>query len=333
MKTNLFDYDLPKHFIAQNPASVRDHSKLMIYDTTSDCIFHRKFFEIGEFLELGDVLVLNRSRVIPSRVRFDQKELFLLKNLEAGKWQIMVRPGKFFKVGREFSISDVNVKVLQILSDGTRIISASGNLLKLGEAPLPPYINNTVARFSQYQTVYAREKGSLAAPTAGLHFTTKLLTKLSKLGVQTAELILHVGRGTFLPVTSERLEDHKMHEEFYDIPKKTAEILNKAKREHRRIIAVGTTSVRVLEATFKNGFKSGNGLINIFIYPGKHQWQAVDGLISNFHLPKSTLIMLVASFLEYKGVKNPISKIKKLYHVAMNEGYRFYSFGDAMFII
>lgn len=332
MKTALFDYELLKSFIAQNPASPRDNCRLMIYDTAKDQIFHRKFFEITEFLKTGDVLVLNRSKVIPARVKFDGKEIFLLKNLKNGKWQAMVRPGKFFKVGKEFFVEDVNVKILDILPDGTRIISTSKDLLKFGEAPLPPYINNTKADFAQYQTIYAREKGSLAAPTAGLHFTKRLFGKLARMGVEKTELILHVGRGTFLPVTAERIKDHKMHEEFYDIQKHTAGILNTARREHRRIIAVGTTSVRVLESTYKNGFKSGCGFTDIFIYPGKHNWRTIDGLITNFHLPKSTLIMLVASFLEHKGIKDPVKKIKELYKVAMDEGYRFYSFGDAMFI-
>lgn len=333
LKTALFDYELPKRFIAQNPASPRDYCRLMIYDTAKNQIFHRKFFEITEFLEAGDVLVLNRSKVIPARVKFDGKEIFLLKNLRNRKWQAMVRPGKFFKIGKEFFVEDVKAKILDILPDGTRIISTPKDLLKFGEAPLPPYIKNTKADFAQYQTVYAREKGSLAAPTAGLHFTKQLLAKLARIGIKNAELILHVGRGTFLPVTAEQIKDHKMHEEFYDIQKHAAGILNAARREHRRIIAVGTTTVRVLESTYKNGFKPGRGFTDIFIYPGKHKWKTIDGLITNFHLPKSTLIMLVASFLEHKGIKNPVKKIKELYKVAMDEGYRFYSFGDAMFII
>lgn len=333
LKTALFDYELPKRFIAQNPASPRDHCRLMVYDTAKDRIFHRKFFEITEFLKAGDVLVLNRSKVIPARVKFEGKEIFLLKNLRNRKWQAMVRPGKFFKIGKEFFVEDVKVKVLDILPDGTRIIFTSKDLLEFGEAPLPPYISNTKADFAQYQTIYACEKGSLAAPTAGLHFTERLFKKFAKMGVKKAELILHIGRGTFLPVTAEQITDHKMHEEFYDLKKNTAEILNEARREHRRIIAVGTTSVRVLESTYKNNFKSVRGFTDIFIYPGHHKWKTIDGLITNFHLPKSTLIILVASFLEYKGIKNPIKKIKELYKVAMDEGYRFYSFGDAMFII
>lgn len=340
MKTSDFDYDLPKKFIAQNPMIPRDRSKLLVYDSCHDKVFHKHFFEIGEFLRAGDVIVVNRSKVIPSRINFDGKEIFLLKKISECRYQVLVRPGKYFKKGCEFVLNDnVSVRVISVENDGTRIVefkpfeNLDEKLQKLGRAPFPPYITETDADFSQYQTVYAKELGSVAAPTAGLHFTHELLEKLRKSGIFVEELILHVGLGTFLPVTEENISDHIMHKEEFVFSVENARRLNSAKKEKRRIVGVGTTSVRVLENCFENEFVAKTGETDIFIYPGKHKWKAVDALVTNFHLPKSTLIMLVASFLEHKGAADPIEKILKLYEIAKSKNYRFYSFGDAMMII
>lgn len=343
MKTSDFDYNLPKEFIAQNPISPRDHSKLMVYDSSRNEVYHKRFFNVVEYLRAGDVLVVNRSRVIPARIRFNGKEVFLLKKLDDVHYCALVRPGKYFRVGREFNIKNVFGKVTAIESDGTRIIefkyseNLDKNLEELGEAPFPPYITKTFADFNQYQTVYAREKGSVASPTAGLHFTEELLEKVKKSGVKVEELILHIGLGTFKPVEAENITDHVMHEEEFVFSKENADILNSAKKDGRRIIAVGTTSVRVLETCCevindKQVFVPKTGKTDIFIYPG-YKWKTVNVLITNFHLPKSTLLMLVASFLENKGVKNPVAKLLELYELAKQENYRFYSFGDAMLII
>lgn len=338
MKTTDFDFELPDTFIAQNPAVPRDHSKLMIFDTSSGKIFHKHFYDLGEFLIDGDVLVLNRSKVIPARILFEhqgkEREIFVLKKLEGNLWHVLVRPGKIFKLGMKFQIEkECDLTVVEIKDDGSRVVETDFDLITLGQVPLPPYIKSSEADSSQYQTIYAKEKGSVAAPTAGLHFTPELLDGLHKKGVDVEELVLHVGRGTFLPVGSEFLADHIMHSEEFMMPADTAKKLNEALNEHRRIIAVGTTSVRVLESSFKGSFKAGYGDTNIFIYPGNYQWKVVDALITNFHLPKSTLIMLVASFLENKGVKRPVDKILELYEIAKANNYRFYSFGDAMMIL
>lgn len=343
MRTSDFDYQLPKGFIAQNPAEPRDHSKLMVYDTASDEVLHKQFFDLVEFLRAGDVLVLNRSKVIPARILFvlngSEKEIFLLKKLSETDYEVLVRPGKFFKVGKKFRINEnLEAEILEILSDGNRIVRFFADnldvaLKKAGSTPLPPYIDQSRATFDQYQTVYAKEEGSKAAPTAGLHFTEDLLKKLKEKGVEVEEVLLHVGLGTFLPVSTDNIEEHVMHSEEFVLSKDVADRLNKAKLEGRRIIAVGTTSVRVLESCYlEEGFVAGSGDTNIFIYPGKHSWKAVDALITNFHLPKSTLIMLVASFLENKGIKDGTDKILGLYKRALENNYRFYSFGDAMFL-
>lgn len=342
MRTSDFDYSLPEEFIAQNPLVPRDASNLMAVDVVNDVVSHNKFSDITGFLQPGDVLVLNRSKVIPARIIFGDggatRELFVLTKVEEGLYNVLVRPGRSFKKGRMFELSeDFSGEVMEVLSDGSRLVKFYGDnidlsLENLGEMPLPPYIKNSSASFEQYQTVYANEKGSVAAPTAGLHFTEKLLMDLRSAGVQIEEVVLHVGRGTFLPVSSDDLSEHVMHAEFYSLSEDTAERLNLAVSEGRRIIAVGTTSVRVLETVYDNGFKSATGETDIFIYPGKYSWKVVSGLITNFHLPKSTLIMLVSSFLEHKGVLEPIDKILDLYEVAKKMNYRFYSFGDAMFL-
>ena len=347
-KTEDFNYSLPKKFIAQNPVSPRDISKLLVFDTSKNLISHKKFFEISDFLRSGDVLVINVSKVIPARIVFyengSEREIFLLKDCGYSSYQAMVRPGKIFKVGRCFEISKgVECCVKEILEDGTRIIEfisrnkrrkISRMIEEIGKIPFPPYVSETSASPEQYKTVYAKSKGSVAAPTAGLHFTTGLIRKLEDRGIVIKEVLLHVSRGTFLPVKSEYVHEHKMHSESFTLNEETADYLNNAKKEGRRIIAVGTTTVRVLESCYasKNGFVPQSGETDIFIYPGKYRWKTVDALITNYHLPKSTLLMLVASFLEGKGIKNPVKKLMDLYELAKKEKYRFYSFGDAMFL-
>lgn len=357
MRTSLFDYDLPKRFIAQNPVTPRDSSKLLVYDSRRDKVFHKHFFDIVDFFKAGDVLVLNRSKVVPARIFVDgktkKKEIFLLEKIRVTVtskiseeyYLAMVRPGRYFKVGRKFSLGkNLSGEVKSIQSDGTRILKfgALGDvdrqLKHVGETPFPPYITATQAKSTQYQTVYAKEDGSIAAPTAGLHFTRRLLEKIRAKMVKVLEIVLHVGRGTFLSVSASNIKDHKMHSEFFSVNERVARSLTQAKKRNQRIIAVGTTTVRVLESTCAepscvNGkFRAKTGETDIFIYPGGHKWRAVDALVTNFHLPKSTLIMLVAGFLENKGVKNPVKKILELYELAKQSNYRFYSFGDAMFI-
>ncbi len=345
MKTSDFDYNLPQDFIAQNPVSPRHNSKLLVFDSKTDKVFHKKFFNIAEFLMPGDVLVVNRSKVIKARILFKLGdklcEIFLLRCVREREYKVLVRPGKAFKEGTSFNIDKtLKATVKKILEDGTRIVvfDYEGDLEKkleqVGNMPLPPYIKNSDAEDNRYQTVYAKEKGSVAAPTAGLHFTEDLIAALKAKGVIFAELVLHVGLGTFLPVKSENIEDHNMHSEFFEFPGETADTLNSAKSQGRRIIAIGTTSVRVLESSYEvgKGFVPTNGETDIFIYPGSYSWKAVDGLITNFHLPKSTLLMLVASFLENKGWSPPLKKLLSLYEQAKTNKYRFYSFGDAMFI-
>ncbi len=356
-RTSDFDYVLDKKFIAQNPVNPRDTSKMLVYDTANDKIYHKHFYNLPDYLHAGDTLVVNRSKVIPARILFGgnfgkpQKEIFLLKEESENIFNVLVKPGRLFLDGKTFIVAkDLHGEVLEILEDGTRNVkfwnpmSADGFstevsdntvhelLEKYGRAPLPPYIKESTADFERYQTVYAKEKGSVAAPTAGLHFTPELISKIRKIGVDMQEVLLHVGRGTFLPVSADRLVDHKMHSEFYVFSKENADALNEAKTSGCRIIAVGTTSVRVLESVYDNGFEPKSGETDIFIYPGKHDWNVVDALVTNFHLPKSTLIMLVASFLEHKGVKDPVAKILSLYEIAKENNYRFFSFGDAMYI-
>jgi len=344
MYTSDFDYFLPEKFIAQNPSTPRDSSKLMVFDTKKNRVLHMEFRDISKFLTEKDSIVLNESKVIPARILFTYEnkecEIFILKKINKNCFETLVRPGKFFKVGAKVIINEkLSVTVKSITDFGSRILefhckNVVSEIKKLGHMPLPPYIKNTSAKDNRYQTIYASKEGSVAAPTAGLHFTKRLLNNLKQKGVDVEKVILHVGLGTFMPVKSELIEDHKMHSEFFVINKKTANNLNKIRSENGRIIAVGTTSVRVLESTYnkRKGFVPKSGDTDIFIYPGHYKWNAVDALITNFHLPKSTLLMLVASFLEHKGVKNPIKKLLDLYETAKKNNYRFYSFGDAMFI-
>lgn len=344
MRLTDFDYDLPKSFIAQDPATPRDSSKLLVYDTANDRVIHCVFRDIYDYLSDNDVLVVNRSKVIPARIKFTIKnkevEIFRLDNGKNFTYKCLVRPGRIFK--KDF-VFDVNKKlhgtVVCVNEDGTRDIkfhTEDGDVAdlveKAGEPPFPPYITSTKARFERYQTVYSLEKGSVASPTAGLHFTDKLLQRIKDKGVSMRTVLLHVGLGTFLPVKTEKIEDHVMHSEFYELDEPTASFLNGSKREGKRLIAVGTTSVRVLENSCKTGkFLPACEETDIFIYPG-YKWRNVDALITNFHLPKSTLLMLVASFLEHKGINDGTKKILELYEIAKKNDYRFYSFGDAMFI-
>ena len=345
--TSDFDYNLPKSFIANTPAKPRDTSRLLVYDTKNDQIHHKYFYEIVNLLNNRDLIVRNKSKVISARIIFKinehEKEIFLLKQLDRSKFKVLVKPGKTFKKGYQAAIvKGLDFLVEDVLDDGSRIIkfinktedSLNNVLEDIGQIPLPPYINNKSLDFTHYQTVYAKEKGSVAAPTAGLHFTESLIKKLKDKGIKIEDIILHIGRGTFLPVSTNLIEEHEMHSEKLILDKKTAKDLNKFKKEEKKFVALGTTTVRTLESCYDKtkGFIPSEEDTDIFIYPGKYKWKVVDKLITNFHLPKSTLIMLVASFLEYKGVKDPVKKILSLYETAKKEGYRFYSLGDSMFI-
>lgn len=348
MKTGDFDYILPDRLIAQNPVFPRDACKLMVYNSHDDTVEHCHFFDLPRFLGANDVLVMNRSKVIPARILFSsngcKREIFVLKQFSSDSFEVLLRPARSFKLGIWFKIDDdLEFVVEKVLADGRRIVTfrvksgvnLKNKLFELGSTPLPPYIKRSTASLSDYQTVFASEEGSVAAPTAGLHFTNDLLKKLTSSGVQVEEVLLHIGLGTFAPVVADLVAEHKMHFEEYELSDSVAGRLNSAENSGKRIIAVGTTSVRVLESTYdKNlGFVSGMGKTDIFIYPGSYDWKVVDALITNFHLPKSTLIMLVASFLESKRVVDPVKKILNLYQEAISLDYRFFSFGDAMLII
>jgi S-adenosylmethionine:tRNA ribosyltransferase-isomerase len=342
MRISDFDYVLPPELIANEPANPRDACRLMVINK-SDInkkgvgFEHRVFNELPDLLREGDILVFNDSKVIPARINFlhngKKVEIFLIKKIEKTMWLVIGKPGKLLKKDAKFEINKrLSSTVIQVNDDGQRLVefSADGDfdeiLKEAGSTPLPPYIKNSTASFEDYQTIYAKKQGSIAAPTAGLHFTEKLFEKLRNKGVGLEFVTLHVGLGTFLPVKTDNPEDHKMHSEYFSFDKETADRLNEAKKAGRRIIAVGTTSVRVLESSYdtKTGFKSGFGETAIFIYPG-YEWKCVDGLITNFHLPKSTLLLLTCSF----GGKD---LILKAYSEAVKKKYRFYSFGDAMFI-
>ncbi len=346
MQTADFDYELPEELIAQDPVTPRDHSRLMWLDRAQRRIDHHRFYNLPELLEAtGEdwVLVLNRTRVMAARllgaipeIGPGRVEVLLLEETRAGVFQAMTKPGAKFQPGRRVEFAGgLNAEVLEVLEDGTRMLrfETSGPELlaaieEHGQAPIPPYIKNTRATKAQYQTVYARETGSVAAPTAGLHFTPELLETLRTRGVEIAEVTLHVGRGTFLPVKTEDLADHKMHAEKIEMTGETAAQLNTARAAGKKLLAVGTTSVRVLESTCDpqtGRFTPFTGETDIFIYPG-YKWRAVDGLLTNFHLPRSTLIMLVSSFADRQFVLHA-------YQQAVVERYRFYSFGDAMILL
>lgn len=341
MKTSDFDYDLPEELIAQHPAAQRDHSRLLVMDKHTGAIEHRVFKDIVDYLHAGDVLVLNNTKVIPARI-FGTKEggtakieVLLLKRDETlpNTWEVLVHPGKRAKVGTviDFGEGRLKAEVIANTSAGRKVTFHFDGIFEeileeLGTMPLPPYIHEQLEDQNRYQTVYAKVDGSAAAPTAGLHFTQELLETLREKGVEIEEVLLHVGLGTFKPVSEEEIEDHEMHSEYFEINEETAARINRAKEEGRRIISVGTTSTRALESAASEDGKllPGSGWTNIFIYPG-YQWKIVDGLITNFHLPKSTLMMLVSALSER-------ALILHAYEEAVAERYRFFSFGDAMFI-
>lgn len=340
MKTEDFYYDLPEELIAQHPLKDRAQSRLMILDRETGEIEHRHFKDILDYLNSGDCLVLNDTRVIPARLfgsRVGKKEsieFLLLKRVEGDKWETLVKPGKKARPGSKIVFGEgiLQGEVLSIGEDGTRIIEFKYKgifeeiLDKLGEMPLPPYIKEKLADKDRYQTVYAKNTGSAAAPTAGLHFTEGLLEEINKKGVKLAYITLHVGLGTFRPVKVENIEEHHMHSEYFEVSEEAAEIINETKEKGGRVIAVGTTSTRTLESigTNESRIKPSKGWTDIFIYPG-YQFKIVDCLITNFHLPESTLIMLVSALAGKNNVLNA-------YSLAVRERYRFFSFGDAMFI-
>lgn len=339
MKTSDFDFDLPQELIAQTPLLNRDESRLLVLDKSTGEIEHKKFRNILDYLNSGDVLVINDTKVIPARLMGVKEdtgaviELLLLKDMGDDVWECLSRPQKRLHVGTIVKFSDeLSASVVELLDDGvTRVkLIYSGILLeildRLGEMPLPPYIHEKLAEKDRYNTVYAKNIGSAAAPTAGLHFTRELLDELRDKGVIVTNVTLHVGLGTFRPVEVDDINNHHMHSEYYEMSGDTADILNKAKSEGRRIIAVGTTSTRTLESVIsKYGkFVECSGNTEIFIYPG-YEFKAIDCLITNFHLPKSTLVMLVSALAGRDNILNA-------YHEAVINKYRFFSFGDAMFI-
>lgn len=340
MKTSDFYYELPEELIAQHPMKNRDESRLLILNKDNGVVTHRHFYDILEELHAGDVLVLNNTKVIPARL-YGTKiggeahvEVLLLKRLESSKdeWEAMVRPGKRLKKGTaiDFGNGLLTGYIVEETSQGRRIRFEYDGIFeelleKLGTMPLPPYIHEKLVDQSRYQTVYAKVDGSAAAPTAGLHFTPELLEKIKAKGVIVTTILLHVGLGTFRPVKAEYIEEHEMHEEYYEVTPEAADIINAARDEGRRVIAVGTTSTRTLESAAKDGHViPGSGVTNIFIYPGYH-FQIIDGLITNFHLPQSTLLMLVSALAGR-------DHILAAYEEAVKKRYRFFSFGDAMFI-
>lgn len=338
MKTSDFSYDLPSELIAQHPAQKRDQSRLMLLNKKTGEINHKKFYNIIDYLNNGDVLVLNDTRVMPARIfghrpEKDESIEILLLNHKGDTWETLAKPGKKLKIGTEIIFSDeLKAEVVDISEDGSRFLKFiySGIfeeiLDRLGEMPLPPYIQEKLEDKERYQTVYSKEIGSAAAPTAGLHFTKELLKKIEEKGIEICFITLHVGLGTFRPVKVEDVTKHKMHSEFYIIRDDVAKKINKAKDEGRRIVAVGTTSIRTLESASddKGYVEAKSGWTDIFIYP-PYKFKCVDALITNFHLPESTLIMLVSSLSTREIILNA-------YNVAVKEKYRFFSFGDAMFI-
>lgn len=341
MKKSDFYYDLPKELIAQTPLTQRDGSKMMVINRKSGEISHKHFYDILDYLNDGDCLVLNNTRVLPARIYGTKKdtgavvEFLLLNNLGNDEWETITGPGKRAKEGAEFTFGNgiLSCVVLKVLENGNRIAKFSYDgtniyevLDKIGEMPLPHYITEKLRDKERYQTVYSKELGSAAAPTAGLHFTEEILKKLIDKGVKICYVTLHVGIGTFRPVKAENIEDHKMHSEHYHIPKETADTINETKKNGGRVIAVGTTCCRTLESvmTSQGEMKEFDDWTSIFIYPG-YKFKCIDALITNFHLPESTLIMLVSAFYDRE-------KVLEAYKIAVDEKYRFFSFGDCMFI-
>lgn len=337
MRAKDFDYFLPQDLIAQHPMEPRDHSRLMLLDKTSGSVQHDIFSNLCEYLQKDDLLIFNDTRVIPARLHGVKEsgakaEVLLLTRINTTDWEVLVRPGKKLQVGTTIIFSeDLTCNVISNTDFGGRTIRFSYKgvfeeiLDRLGETPLPPYINEPLKDSERYQTVYARERGSAAAPTAGLHFTKELLDKIQRTGAEMVFVTLHVGLGTFRPVSVADVENHVMHKEFYSVTLQAADKINEAKKAGRRIVAVGTTAVRTLEASGKDGLvKAGSNWTEIFIYPG-YEFRIVDALITNFHLPQSTLLMLVSALSSREA-------ILQAYGTAVQEKYRFFSFGDAMFI-
>lgn len=340
MKVSEFDFNLPEELIAQHPKEKRDESRLMVVDKKDGEIKHKVFKDIIDYINPGDCLILNNTRVLPARLIGEKEntggkmEFLLLKRLESNLWETLVKPGKRAKVGSRFVFGggELKAEVKEIGEEGSRIVKFEYEgifeevLDRLGQMPLPPYITEQLEDRERYQTVYSKEVGSAAAPTAGLHFTEELMNKLKEKGVNICFVTLHVGLGTFRPVKVEDIEEHHMHSEYYTMSKETADIINETKKKGGKIIAVGTTSCRTLETIGDNSGKVSeeSGWTDIFMYPG-YKFKVVDTIITNFHLPQSTLLMLVSAFSS-KDI------IMKAYDIAVKEKYRFFSFGDAMII-
>ena len=345
LKTSDFYYDLPEERIAQHPEKLRDHSRLMVLDRAAGTIAHKHFYDILDYLREGDVLVVNDSKVIPARLYGHAEgreeaalELLLLRQRELDTWECLVKPGKRARLGSlsVFGGGILQGEVIDLVEEGNRVIRFTYDKDKyeniyqvlnvIGLMPLPPYITEQLSDNDRYQTVYAREEGSAAAPTAGLHFTPELLERIRAKGVAIAPVMLHVGLGTFRPVKAERIDEHVMHSEFFSVPKASADLINARKAKGGRLICVGTTSCRTIESVaLEDGtIPALSGDTGIFIYPG-YRFKAVDALITNFHLPESTLLMLVSAFYDRE-------KVMEAYETAVREEYRFFSFGDAMFI-
>ncbi|MBS6476148.1 MAG: tRNA preQ1(34) S-adenosylmethionine ribosyltransferase-isomerase QueA [Clostridiales bacterium] len=342
LNTSMFSYELPQEFIAQTPVEPRDHAKLLVYNRAERSISHRHFYDLPEYLRAGDVLVINETRVIPARLfgfrpgRQEAVEVLLLHRREKDVWETLVRPGKKVKVGTKLMFGSeacgMACEAIEILEDGQRLMRFEYEgvfeelLDALGQMPLPPYITEKLSDRERYQTVYSKESGSAAAPTAGLHFTPELLEKIKKMGVHIVPVLLHVGLGTFRPVKAEKLSEHKMHSEYYCVSAEAAEEINCARQAGGRVFAVGTTSTRVLEtvADSDGTVVPGSGWTDIFIYPG-YRFKCVDKQITNFHLPESTLLMLVSALASTE-------EILRIYETAKQEHYRFFSFGDACLI-
>lgn len=338
MNKSDFYYNLPEELIAQTPVEPRDHSRMLVYDRETGEIEHKHFYDIIDYLKAGDVLVINDTKVLPARIYGVKEgtgakiEFLLHKRIRLDEWEVLVKPAKKATAGAVIRFSDeLTATVTGYIGEGLRTVRFSYGgvfediLSRVGEMPLPHYIHERLSDGTRYQTVYARESGSSAAPTAGLHFTPELLQKIRDKGVEVVKVLLHVGLGTFRPVKAENILDHKMHSEYYCVTPEAAAAVNKAKAEGRRVIAVGTTSVRTLESAWHDGkLNAESGETSIFIYP-PYKFKAVDALITNFHLPESTLIMLVSAFM---GRENAL----KMYECAVENKYRFFSFGDATFL-
>ncbi|MGI6214032.1 MAG: tRNA preQ1(34) S-adenosylmethionine ribosyltransferase-isomerase QueA [Christensenellales bacterium] len=337
LKRQDFYYDLPQNLIAQTPAEPRDSSRLLVYNRKTESVEHKRFRDIADYLNAGDVLVVNTTRVIMARLfAFNDKgrqfELLLLRRLNATQWETLIKPAKKAKIGDTLKVNDsLSLTVKEYVADGVRLIEFHFSgvfeslLEQAGIVPLPPYIKQKLEDKERYQTVYSLQEGSSAAPTAGLHFTPELLNKIEQKGCRIVKVLLHVGTATFRPVKAEDITEHKMHSEYYELSEEAAQSINTAKEQGRRVIAVGTTSVRVLESAGKSGrLRAQQGYTDIFIYP-PYDFKIADALITNFHLPESTLIMLVSAFAGRE-------KVLELYRHAVEENYRFFSFGDAMFI-